>query len=74
MPPALSALVILVMGSCFLLRPSWTMILFYASHYSWDDRHAPTYPAFFSQDGVSEAFLPQLTWNHDPPNLSLPSS
>jgi hypothetical protein len=35
----LFALVILEIGSCFLLSQSWTeFLLFYASHHSWDDR------------------------------------
>jgi hypothetical protein len=34
----------------------------------------PPCPAVFHWDRVSKTFSPRLSWNHDPPNLSLPSS
>jgi hypothetical protein len=63
-PPVLFALVILELGSRFLLRPSWTVILlFYASWHSWDDRLLPLYPVI-GWDGISWALClgwPQTT-------------
>jgi hypothetical protein len=44
--PALFALVILEIGSCFLPEQAWTMILLlYTSCHSWDDRCVSLYPA-----------------------------
>jgi hypothetical protein len=41
------ALVILKIGFCFLPRPAWTSILlFYTSYCSGNDRHMPPCPAF----------------------------
>jgi hypothetical protein len=75
MPPHLFALVILDIESPFLSRPTWTRIfLFYASHYYWDNRHAPPNPDFSHWDVVWQTFLPKLYWNHDPDNLSLLNS
>jgi hypothetical protein len=114
MPPALFALVTLETGSCFWPRPVWTTILlFSASHCSWDDRCASiTMPSFFLLTwGFTNFFLPgleprssnlsflqslgwqihtttsncwlrwglmnclpRLVLNHNPPDLSLPSS
>jgi hypothetical protein len=47
--PALFALVILEIGSCFFLaRQAWTeILLFYTSHPSYDDRPVPPCTAFF---------------------------
>jgi hypothetical protein len=57
-PPALSALVILEIGSHFLTRTSWTSILlFYTFHSSWDDRCTPICPAFFPRYGVLQTFF-----------------
>jgi hypothetical protein len=76
MAPALFALVILEIGSCFLPRVTWTAVfLFYASCCSWDDGCVPLYPVFFSVEmGVSQTLLPVLAWNCDPSPLSLPCS
>jgi hypothetical protein len=53
--PALFALVILDLGSHFLLRPALTTVLvFYASCCSCDDRHAPPCPAFSIEMGSCE--------------------
>jgi hypothetical protein len=42
--PAVFSLVTLEIGSCFLLRLSWTVtFLFYASCHSWDDRSVPLF-------------------------------
>jgi hypothetical protein len=66
MLPILSALVVLEIGSYFMLRLAWTTIfLLYASHNHWDDRCTPPRPGFF------QTFLLGLDWNCDPPNLSL---
>jgi hypothetical protein len=75
-PLDLFSLVILEIGSHFLPKLAWTLILlFYASHYTWDDRHVPPCPTFFHWDGVLQTFfLPRLVWNYDPPYLSLPST
>jgi hypothetical protein len=74
MPPALFAVVILGIESCFLPRLTWTSILlFYASHPIWDDRHVPPHPGF-SPLTSWKLFCPGLAWNHDPPNCSLPQS
>jgi hypothetical protein len=44
-------LVNLEIGSCFLSRPAWTVILlFNASCLTWDDRHMALCPAFFSME------------------------
>jgi hypothetical protein len=53
MPPSLFTQIILEIESCiFLLRMTWTMILlFYASHQSCDNRHAPLHLAI-GWDGV----------------------
>jgi hypothetical protein len=71
---ALFALVILEIDYCFLPKPIWTVILlFYASHCSWDERHMPPHPAFFPLRWGLVNFC-KLAWNHDPLDLSLPSS
>jgi hypothetical protein len=61
-----------------LPRPARTLIfLSYASHHHWNNRHVPPHTAFFHRDGVLRIFFflkPGLTWNCDPPNLSLPCS
>jgi hypothetical protein len=60
-PPARFALVILEIGSCFLPRLAWTTILLlYASCYSWDVRHVSPHPTFFCWDGVLWTFC--LDW------------
>jgi hypothetical protein len=65
--------------SCFLPKGAWTAILlFYASHHHWDDRHASPSPAFIYWNGLAifcmglSFFFPGLAWSHDPPNISLP--
>jgi hypothetical protein len=61
-PTSLFALVILEIVFCFLPRLAWTSIfLSYASHCSWDDKHVPPGPAFFSIEiGPCEPFC--LGW------------
>jgi hypothetical protein len=50
------------------LRLAWTMtLLFYASHYCWDERRVPPHPAFLHWDGIPKTFLPRLAPNCDPP-------
>jgi hypothetical protein len=45
-------------------RLAWTTILlFYPSHLSWGDRHAPSYPAFSIKMGISQTVLPGLPKN-----------
>jgi hypothetical protein len=64
--PALYALIILELGFCFLPRLTWTVtLLFYTSHCSWNDSHAPSHPGFSFEVG-SWNFLPRLAWSHDP--------
>jgi hypothetical protein len=69
MPPAhFFALVIFEIKFHFVPRPAWTMILlFYASHHSWDDSCA-TIPSCFCWDGVLQTFfLPGQAWNETSP-------
>jgi hypothetical protein len=76
MPPALFSLVILKIRSCFFAQasPDW-ILLFNASQCRLDGRRTPPHLACSGWDGVLQTFL-CLSWplNHDPPNLSLPSS
>jgi hypothetical protein len=68
----LFALVIFEIGSCFMLGPTWAVILLFVL------------PYVSEMTGVSHSalplrwvltnFLPGLDLNHDPPNLCLPSS
>jgi hypothetical protein len=51
-------LLILEIGSCFFLKPTWTEILFYTFHFSWDDRCIPL-PSFCLKWGLAN-FLPRL--------------
>jgi hypothetical protein len=52
-PPNLFTLVILDTRSYFLPRPAWTIILlFYTFCFNWDDRHVPSHPTFFWDEGV----------------------
>jgi hypothetical protein len=74
MPPALFALVILEIGSCFLPRPVTVILLFYTSHCSWDDRNTLHAQLFFCWDEVLYTFLPRLVWNSSPSNLCIPVS
>jgi hypothetical protein len=53
-----------------LPRQVWTTILFSDSCHCWNDRHRPPHPAILHWDGVLWTFLPWLTCNHDPPDLS----
>jgi hypothetical protein len=56
--PAFFVPVILDIGSHFLPRTAWNVILlFHTSHYSWDERHRPI---FFLLGWVSQTFLPRL--------------
>jgi hypothetical protein len=41
---------------------------------SWDDRYAPPAKVFSVETGISWTFLPGLTWNHYPTDLSLSHS
>jgi hypothetical protein len=52
--------------------PIWTVIIIYAFCHNWDEsvRH---HASFFSKWGLMN-FMPQLAWNLDPPNVSLPRS
>jgi hypothetical protein len=62
MPPALFTLVILDMGSRFLPKPAWTRILlYYASHLAWDNRHTPLCPPI-GWDGVSWSLCLGWAW------------
>jgi hypothetical protein len=73
-PPAIFALVISEMWSCFLARQSRTMnFLFYTSPCNWDYKHIPLCPALFCWNGILQ-ILPRLESNCGPPDLSLPSS
>jgi hypothetical protein len=68
--PTLFAMVNLEMGSHFLPRLAWTVVLlFWASCHSWDDRRLPPHPALFCWDRVSK-LLSELDWNLDSLNLS----
>jgi hypothetical protein len=86
-PPALFALVVLEIGSCFQARPAWTMTFFFTSCFSYR-RCAlplPEIPPPPWDGGVSQfSFSPfpyhltplahGLAWNLNPPDLSLPCS
>jgi hypothetical protein len=61
MPPALFALVILFIEPCVLPKPAWIMILLlYASHGSWDDRHTAIPSVFSIEMGAPEFY--SLGW------------
>jgi hypothetical protein len=66
MPPAIFALIILHIVSCFLSRPDVPLF----PYFSWDDMHMPPCSAFFCWYGVSQTFLSRLTWICDPLHLS----
>jgi hypothetical protein len=57
-------LVIFEIGSHFLPGLAWTTILlFYTSCCTWDDRYVPPHPAFSVEMRVLLTFLPWLAWN-----------
>jgi hypothetical protein len=56
----------LEIGSCFLPRQAWIIILlFYAFCHCWDDRCAPPHSAFSIKIGSQKLFLHRLTSNWD---------
>jgi hypothetical protein len=67
LPPGLFAVVILEIAP----RPGWTVILFYASCCSWNDRYSSPCPGFSIQMESHKLFA-QI--GSDLPNLSLPHS
>jgi hypothetical protein len=75
-PLALFALLIFKIGFHFLLRPVWTMILFYISHCHWKIGTFHHAQLFSIEMGSHELFFffASLSWNYDPSNLSLQSS
>jgi hypothetical protein len=61
MPPAPFALFFWGIGTYFLSRLTWIVILlFYTSHCHWDDSHTPPCPLFFLWDGLMSFFY--LGW------------
>jgi hypothetical protein len=57
MCPALCAVIIFEMRSCFSPKPTWTTILlFYISCHHWYDKHMSLCPAL-SRDGVSQTLM-----------------
>jgi hypothetical protein len=65
---ALSAPVILEIGTLFLPGPTCSVVLlFYDSLPSWENRHVSPVLAFFCSDEVS-------WWSHDLPDFNLPLS
>jgi hypothetical protein len=70
-PPILSSQVILEIGSHFLPKLAWnTVLLFYTSCWTWDDRDT-TMPRFFLVRCGLVNFLPGLTLNCSSPSLHL---
>jgi hypothetical protein len=55
-PLAFFVLVTLERGSHFMPRSACTVILFYASNCSWDDRHLPPHPPFSIEMESQELF------------------
>jgi hypothetical protein len=72
-PPALSVLVIFEIGSHFMPRPVWIAILFVFSHIAGITGIYHCTQTLVEM-GSHELFSFVLAWNHDPPNLCLPSS
>jgi hypothetical protein len=61
--------------SCFLPRPSWIVILlFYSSCLAGSNDGHHYAQLFLVEMGVSQTFLPELTWNFSLPDLRLPHS
>jgi hypothetical protein len=68
----LSALVILVIGSCIYVWVSLSLDPIYTSCIAGNDRPAPLHTAFYwMRWGVSQTFCPGLASNCDPPDLHL---
>jgi hypothetical protein len=63
MSSALFALAILEIGSSFLTRLAWTVILFYASHWFWDDKHTNMSSFFPLRWGLTKLVMSRLAWN-----------
>jgi hypothetical protein len=72
---AVFAVVALEIGPHFLPRPPWaTILLFYTFCFCWDneyDHGTQFFPFFLHWGEVLQTFLWGLTWNWDPPDLSL---
>jgi hypothetical protein len=59
-------------GNSVFPRLVWTTVLLYwASHHSWDDRLHDPAQIFSAMMWSYKLVLPGLAWNHNPPNLSL---
>jgi hypothetical protein len=59
--------------SSFLPRPVWTSILLMVPATAGRQEHTSMFN-FFCWDGILQTFLPELTWNQNPPGPSLPCS
>jgi hypothetical protein len=68
------ALVTSDIGSCLLTRPSWMEILLFYAACCLGCQVGITISSSFSLSWHSHTFLSRLSWNCNPPDLSLPWS